>query len=584
MKKILALIISAIICIGCVTPAFADMEGPYFLEYEAVMTKQDGFSEEDYEGNLLTVPAGATVTVTGEYENENSGLKYAHAKYEDHTFDIPMRYIDNVNDNVNKDKAVRLSKSMSFKVINPEGAPIRKGPAESYETIGTIPVDTVITPEYGTIPNVSMLPWAYIEYDGISGWTQVFQFGYCYDYACPVDKNSEYTGELLIMDDNLMLYDTISHAINRASEKYCVSDKIPAGTTLKFESYYRFPKSTIVFTEYNGVKGWLETDESSNGFGNQTSAIGENHDIMVIDEDGLEIFTEPYNSGESTGVTVPADEMFKTDMRSYRTVYKSNGEFVDFSSFGDNDYPDDDLLEFENTYRVNYKGTKGWITTRGFYGEGVLISWDIDPYYTAGELELKSRFDSDETVAVIPAGKIIKPIFDYYGTDDGRYNYCEYDGKYGWFSSEDPNAAWEVNVVLTLPEDVEIYSEPRSGGELLGTIHAGEEFGNLYSTSYRVDEDTDTYYAVDMVTFNGIKGWIEYDTEIESTYVRELIVEPEETEETEATGTLTETGDAVTGEKSPVKSMVAVYIAVAAAVALAALVTIILIAKKKKSK
>ena len=580
MKKLFALIISAIICISFVTPAFADMEGPYFVEYKAVMTKEDGISEEDFDGNLHTIPAGATVTVTGEYENYNTGMKYAGVLYEDHHFDVPMRYIKNTRDEVGTDAAVRLSESVSFRVINPDGAPIRKGPAESYDEIAKIPVDTVIRPEYGTVPDVYELPWAYIEYDGVSGWTEVFQFGECLEYAILAKEDAYQTGEIMILSDNIRLKDTLAHVMEWESKTNYVTGKIPVGTVLRYEYYYRLPKSIVIFTEYNGVKGWVETDESYNGFGNQSAAVGSCNDIMAINEDGFEIYTEPFGSGEATGVTVPANELLKSDMRSYRTVYKSNGKVVDFDSFNDNDYPDDELLEYENTYRVEYKGTKGWITCRGFYSENILTSWDMGSFYTVGDVELKSRYDSDETVAVIPAGETIKPIFNYYGDHDEMY-YCEYDGKYGWFNSEKEDTAREQNNVYTYTEDIEIYSGPKNSGELLGTIPAGEEYGVLYSMGYPVEGAEDTYNSAEMVEYNGVRGWIDMSDGAEPTFVRDLIVEPEAPED----ATPAETGEATpTDGKSAVRSMTAVYIAVAAAVALAALVTIILIAKKKKSK
>lgn len=554
---------------GISTVAYADMGEPFFLNYEAVLLKQDGFSFTDYDGNTKTVANGETVTVTGEFTDGKNGETLANVKTESGYCDIPLKYLKKLSDEVSKYDAERAETPVFYKEINPEGAPVRKGPAGSYEETGKIPCGTEIEMEfYFGVPS-----WCYVEYNGVSGWTEVDQTTGKNDYAV-LTENSPYTGEILVIGEGVKLVENVKdvwYFYDDSKEYSTVTQDIPEGTLLKYDYFFDYPSSIAVHTEYEGVEGWLAADDISGYTASQAVATGKDCTIMVAERNGAEIYTGPFNTGEPTGVVVPFGLIVSADMRSFNTFDKRDGSLFDFD---DPDYNTENA-GFSTTYRVTYKGTEGWITDDYNHDYAILESSREFNLYAKSDIPLKKDPDSDETVTVIPSGSVFTLIFSQF-RDETVY-YVEYDGKYGWIDSFADKIIYEGRSVYSTATDLDIYSEMNNQGELLGSIPSGARFVSVFFENLQPENlNRARCYAV----YEGTEGWVEIDNaETVLTYIRSGDIYTEENEKEKATGE-----DEHSAVSPAVKNTVLYCVAAALIIAAAAGVTIVLISRKKKEK
>ena len=140
IKKLACILFSAIICLACAAPAFAD-NGGYFTPFTATVEAQPGTVLYDQVWNTdmtrsimrpmsVFVPSGTTLTVTGEREFE--GEVYLAVTYNDFDAYIQGSKVSVMRDSVGDDLAFPTAAERKIAVINPEGIILRKGPSLVY--------------------------------------------------------------------------------------------------------------------------------------------------------------------------------------------------------------------------------------------------------------------------------------------------------------------------------------------------------------------------------------------------------------------------------------------------------------------
>lgn len=523
MKKFASIIIAVVVCLGCVTPAFADMGTPYFSEYTAIVTNPDGAKNADeYASEEIVIPYGTRITVTGEYDYKDTGVTLVNCRYGDSLLEININDISKELDKTEDISIVKLKSPVKMVVINKDGAAIRKGAAESYETIGNIPYGTEITLEYANQYETNYIPWGYIIYNGISGWINVLMYNHFFDFALVLTEDSLYTGKIITLKDNMQLmeypreyylYDwdfEKDERIETPNNKY-VSDKIPAGTELTFKYYYQDAKNIYVYTEYNGKGGWIITDESYNGFTITDTAAGFDGIITATGNNELSVYSEPDNKGKKLDVTISECEVISADFYGTCNITK-DGQLVTDS---DSDWDYDNIEEELIVARVNIGGKQGWVTASRNDCVFSVINSSYGNYRKANsEITAYESADTNSAKAfTIPKGGELEIHFDtkYFAdaySDDEEQNtantylYVGYADKLGWIPGNadiqfDDNISKHITVT-----PVNVYAEESTTSELLFTIPAFEEFE---VTDHYHDSDSDTYFAY--VSYGGSEGW-----------------------------------------------------------------------------
>ncbi len=615
MKKLFAIFAAAVIFMTAAIPAFADMDSPMFTAYEAYVVKEDGTPlcsfEWDYETDITTIeetdtviPKGEKVTVTGEYLC--NGAYYGNVNYNDKYGYVLLTDVSNEQPKYGSENAHKLEKPETVVVINPDGVYLRSGPSMTYDVVSKkIEFGTVLT--YELVNDEYFHSWAYITYNGESGWLYTVQYGFDNVYNCASlisqndDDYNDFTGKLLTIADGLQLTETP----DESSKK--VSDKIPAKTELTFEWFFEFAKSIAVYTEYNGVKGWLVANEYWD-----TSAATENIKESIVFSSEEKIYLYDFPDGEKT------------------ENYVCNGDVLQCNySATKNDYEDEDEYSFTDWYMVTANGKTGWIAPNGddismsyidVHSDGTAYIFEDMPAYSEAEKI------TDKPAFVVPADAEVLCIksFSRYNHDndtdnvtkDESWYYIDFNGKTGWICNDklidtyaDSRLSadiydWKEIRYVTSANIYETYSNT-SG--IVGQISEDTAVRRIYSYSVGMeDENPDDGFGYDYVEYNGIKGWIdkknshdeygyarilenreEYSALSEEEFdvkfreqidkLNEELTEPETTEPES-----TETHKPEESTASP-KTLIIGCVAGGAVLALTAFVVILLINKKKKS-
>ena len=617
MKKLFAILAAAVIFMTVAIPAFADMDSPMFTAYEAYVVKEGGTPlyrfDWDYETDITTVeetdtviPKGEKVTVTGEYLC--NGAYYGNVDYNDKYGYVLLTDVSNEQPKYGSENAHKLEEPETVVVINPDGVYLRSGPSMTYDVVSKkIEFGTVLT--YELVNDDYFHSWAYITYNGESGWLYTVQYGFDNVYNCASlvseTKGDDYyaTGKVMTIDDGLQLTETP----DESSKK--ISDKIPAGTALTYEWFFEFAKSVAVYTEYNGVKGWLIADEAWD----TTAAIETDREAIVISsEEKTYLYDSPNGK--------------KTDN------YVLNGDILQYSYIATKpDYETEDDFSFTDWYMVTANGKTGWISSAD---DGVLISYiDVHPEGTAYLFEEMPVYSeagktTDKPVFYVPADAEVLciksfEIYDYDNdndndnvTKDESWYYIDFNGKTGWICDDrliDSYADnrlsadiydWKEIRYVTWANIHESYS--RASG-IVGQISEDTAVRKIYSYSVGMEDGNyDDGFGYEYIEYNGIKGWVdknsihdeygyarileereEYSALSEEEFdvkfreqinkLNEELTEPETTEPES-----TETHKPEENTASP-KTLIIGCVAGGAVLALTAFVVILLINKKKKS-
>lgn len=454
MKKFLTVILVVATVLSLAVPAFADMDAPAFAEFNAYVTNVDG--AEVYESDYIeyedsfggysfmkktgkVLPEGSEIRVTGEYEVE--GVLYLYCKFDDDYGYVKNTDVATEKAEIPYTQGEKLSKPRKMIVFG-DGFYLRKGPSNAYDTIGPeIKKGTVITVEY-SLPGGDYAPWAYIIHNGIGGWGEIFQYGGAFFCADLVDENSPYTGSLYVFSDDVRLIDkpVYPYEGNSAKSKF-ITDPVPAGTKLTFDYYYHDAKSVYVYTEYNGVKGWVETDESFNGPSLNRTAIGIYNIQYVWQDEGLPVYSKLGDTSSEILTTFEKGSLVKC---VYKCVNDEDDKSKPMNEYGE--YP---WIE-KAWYGVEVDGKLGWMhaVTKSEENGEKMYFWEVNHYMTDGTtVNVYENHDvNSELVATIPENT----DFVILGFGNDQWCFVDYNGKTGW-------AEYDENSFIHIKENEDYY-------------------------------------------------------------------------------------------------------------------------------
>ena len=331
MKRIIAIVVSAVLMLCICTPAFADMDGPSFANFDVIVTNPLGtyvysYNMDEVKGYIIK---DTVITINGEYEFEDE--EYYSVDYNGVYGYIKVADTALTEEVFPSEKGYKLDEKKSSVVIS-GGLYMYKGPSEKFEKIGEeIAVGTVLTYQY--MNDEYNAPWAYVTYKGVSGWAYVYEYGEAFYCATPFEEDTQYSGDLYVVLEDVRLtdmpadprYDEYNDEADRVGVKY-VTGEIPVGTRLEFaDYYYKNAKSIWVYTEYNGVKGWIETDRGGNGGDYNATAIGYKDPgyRYVWQKDGVPVYSTAGDTSSKVITTIEKGEYINIK------YYASNYEVCD---------------------------------------------------------------------------------------------------------------------------------------------------------------------------------------------------------------------------------------------------------------
>lgn len=434
MKRIIAVFISAVLALCACVPAFADMDGPAFTNFDVVVTNILGTYMFDYglDGVNGFLPKDTVVTINGEYEIE--GEEYYSIKYNDKYGYIKVSDTALTEEVYAPEKGYKLEEETKSIVIS-KGLYMYKGPSEKFENMGVeIPVGTVLTYQYANAEYNA--PWAYVTYNGVSGWVYVYEYGEAYYCATPFEDDSIYSGDLYVVLEGVRLtdipenpeYEQYRSEEEKTGVKY-VSKEIPVGTRLEFaDYYYKNAKSIWVYTEYNGVKGWVETDTDGNGGLYNNTAIGMDGSYYVWQKDGVPVYGKAGDTSSEVIGKLEKGEFVQTKYAAH------NIEVLDVDDNPNDSMYNETMIVHKSWYGIEFDGEIGWIYsnfTDKDEGYVSLRQWNFGPTNTVNkEVVLYSEMDKNsEVIATVPASSVVIAIAE---TED--YVLVDYDGKTGYLA------------------------------------------------------------------------------------------------------------------------------------------------------
>lgn len=176
MKKIFSLIVALLLFV----PIFAkaDLGAPEIRKYEAIVVKDGGVDYYKYNSKGKMELAGhleKDTKIIIVYEMYQNGTTYLEFQRDESDYGS-LTYVK-LGDVVPADKEVtnksegvgKLEKSVDIIVNAKDGVPVRKGPSESYEVVGTLENGTKGLYKY----YIEDSAYIYVDINGISGWVNV---------------------------------------------------------------------------------------------------------------------------------------------------------------------------------------------------------------------------------------------------------------------------------------------------------------------------------------------------------------------------------------------------------------------------
>lgn len=482
MKKILSVILALIMCAALALPAFADGMGPFMEEITAYVNKEGGaeiydYSAPDHEGDPYflkptgkKIPDKTKLSLTW-YTEENDELWY-NVEYDDGNYGF-IRAAELSLDlkPVEPKEKNKYDPPHHFTVINKEGAKLYAGPGLSYEELAVLPEGTEIEALYADGYDYgSFSSWSYIEFEGKSGWVHTGQFGSAFDFAIPV-KYHEYSssplGKIYVLKD-LEVYDRIDWWEGE------VAGTIPAGAQVSFDCYYNHEGSSLAPVSYDGIEGWVKTENVYLRSDKYMSAV----DGWLMVTDSTRLYEDDnLKPGGDTGATVDSYRILPYDLafREYLGEHSDNIE----------DYWNS---AYEEWFRVTVDGEKYWLR----YGTEITgdpcIFTGSYLQKTPGNLTLTVYEEPDDSsfeVCEIKAGEEYINLFNFdknqfaFGGDDEYdsledWYYIEYEGQRGWIhygGDDHPEYLASLSEpVITFAEDTASATDESSPAGLLESI------------------------------------------------------------------------------------------------------------------
>ena len=310
MKKI---ILSILIILAFPLIALADVGSPYIGNYYALISNPDGVSVSCYNNKTdkyetVTIPYDTKVYVTAEYLDlfeDNYQEEKVQADYDKYIWcSIHITDIKPFVEEYKLDTAKKADKPEKAMVFAKNGVSVYAGPSRTYKKIGTLPNGLEAEYQYYIEEIQEHWPcWIYVKSKDISGWILVndnevitsWHNGYTAQVEDFYDENGKiidsipalfeikdyystsfedgrrsyfhYKGKFGYVKSRLaytydeeqslvLENDANMFSIPSSSDNTAIAI-IPAGNKLNFFITYDYD---FVFTEYNGIKGWVMRD------------------------------------------------------------------------------------------------------------------------------------------------------------------------------------------------------------------------------------------------------------------------------------------------------------------------------------
>ena len=542
MKKITAMLAVLLFSLFAVVPALADMGGPVTYEYDAVTVTQTTYYSYDWETDKLTpegtMPKGEQLHITGMFQNI-AGKDYLSVEYNDDYYYIDPSSIAAVDSTVGEDKAEDYDEPFRIKVLNKNGIPIRKGPSEAFEVIGTIPKQTVVECSKGLGKYASQSSFAYVRYKNLSGWVYCYQNSGSSDFGIMSTEGKD----TIIVSEKTTLY-------SEPFDKGRAVRSVPAGAELKFEYYVADP-DTSYFCTYMGLKGWV------------TEKFVENT-LVAARLDGIVRFDKSFTCFKLPAAGADTSGTVSGDGRYYDFDYALNSEFR-----GEDE---------QSSYwlRINKDGKKVWVDTESVDGGAYMMGTSLCPCTAKQDLVFIETYEDDSPHVELRAGESFLGISSLYDYPSDIY-----------FSSYLVDSRFMRNQIsLTEYERNQDDSYDWSDSDETDDDYFTDVFDNsYYLTGKPVKIDAAFMNSIESKSFDYPQPGDE--TAKEETTVEETEEETEETvEETEALQDTDIEADIMIpepdGQDTGIKRAVLTAVVIAAGLLVAAVATVSIIKKRKK--
>ncbi|MBR4728366.1 MAG: hypothetical protein IK080_10810 [Clostridia bacterium] len=506
LKRLAALALAILLCLGCVVTAFADMDSPSFSELEAYVNNENGITFYTSQRNpetdryepmpTATIPNGTKLTLRGtyyDYDDDGREETGADALYST-TYLGENGYVrgGDVSFNavaVTPKESWKFSKPDELVVINPDGVPMYSGPDTLFERLSTvIPYGADIVCEYGNTGEYSDASWtsgwSYTTYNGTSGWVETPQYGNAYNFAY------RESGESLVVEP-VQLYASIKDAYESGwgeeDEQPKPIVEVPAGAFVTYDIVYRGAKRDFGYVTYQGKTGWMLVQDGFNGPGTEQVIRKSEGYLMVTAPKGVPVYGSIGDVDSKTGETIPAYEILRYDYAG----------MVDFTEYDDNWEPigEEDCWTW---YRVRRDGKQVWVRGNEWDHDkdDLSVFWHVSKEKVLSKngmiLYAQPRTQAEQ-LALIPTGATIRTEFDWserfvdYGSEENvTWYYGVYDNHFGWVRVQgdkeeflenlDQNLNYdELDREILLPANVKAALEAEETAAQTTTAQAGEE-------------------------------------------------------------------------------------------------------------
>lgn len=439
-------------------------------------------------------------------------------------------------------------------ITNPNGAYIYDW--DGKKTAEKIPYDTKITIDYEETINGEL----YIEIDGSGG---MIKFSDTKLYSTEIDfsKLDKNTAQIQYYTiEDTQLYKGPSTVYGKIE-----NITIPANTTLDYEYETGNSQTQWIYTEYNGIKGWVYT--------------------LAFND------LEVYNIKCTVAVKSPGTLLVFGDQDVFDNKGNIIGKVKNFEEYKYIYYRLSGSIEKE--CYIKSDKIEGWIKLSNnlIVTKGASI-YDENTYLTMQKegIELFEDYGLEKKVndLKIPYGTEYNTFYcistgtphgDSFGYDN-IVTTCqvEYNNKKYWINEDFNELIYTYEFTITTKEEFQMYKYIDDTESLNVTIPSDVNLATKWKT-YSKDEENGYWYYVE---YENQKGWIYINTENSDTVVEDNQVNSTEEVETEYITT-----DAIEGtEDDSLTPKQTAYIAIgtAALLAVGALFTILLINKNKKNK
>lgn len=418
MKKIFKAFLMGFLILISPILVKADMGAPMIKEYDVVVTDKNGLKMEN---SSTVIPYDTKVKVT--YEYESGGKLLGSVEYNGKYGEIDLSKVKPFNEKVNYKDYDKLETPSKLYVFE-KGAYLYKGPSKVYGKVdGNVEIPVGEEVEYQYHDDV----WAYVTYKGTSGWVYYYQHSKLYsdiNYPFASIKNN---GKVLTISD-------VDSLLKSTNSEETVKADIKAFTEIDYKYYVNHAKTTYVYIDYKGNKGWLATYSD---FGSSGGALKQSCSYLMVD-----------NKNGITTYSKPGDINSKTD-----EVLKYASEIQLLYSY----YDDDSIW-----YKINDGKKDLWLNIKASdESDNLLFGYDsYDEYTLKEDIELHKNYTNDsEVVGSVKASEKVRVKYSkylYINKKSEQWGYVEKGDIKGWVLMTKDNFDMDSRKTVALCRDEDI--------------------------------------------------------------------------------------------------------------------------------